>query len=126
MSESATAPRATGDPKVNEIELLRSIAEGTASSTGDDFLRNLVRHLAEAVGMRHSFVSAFRGGEVLRTLAFWSNGQFAANVEYKLSGTPCATDSKQRPGTFDRRRRPASHDASNETGGSNPCRSPKN
>jgi formate hydrogenlyase transcriptional activator len=90
MSESATAPRATGDAKVNEIELLRSIAEGTASSTGDDFLRNLVRHLAEAVGMRHSFVSAFRGGEVLRTLAFWSNGQFAANVEYKLSGTPCA------------------------------------
>ena len=72
-----------------EIELLRSIVEGTASSTGDDFLRNLVRHLAEAVGMRHCFVSEFRGGELLRMLAFWSNGQFAANLEYQLRGTPC-------------------------------------
>jgi len=84
-------PRATFEANVNEIELLRSIVEGTASSTGDDFLRNLVRHLAEAVGMRHSFVSDFQGGERLRTLAFWSNGQFAANVEYELAGTPCET-----------------------------------
>jgi PAS domain S-box-containing protein len=39
--------------------------------------------------MRHSFVSEFRGGAHLRTLAFWSNGEFAANVEYALAGTPC-------------------------------------
>jgi formate hydrogenlyase transcriptional activator len=89
MPENATAPGATFEANVNEIELLRSIAEGTASSTGDDFFRNLVRHFAEAIGMRHSFVSAFQGGELLRTLAFWSNGQFAANVECELSGTPC-------------------------------------
>jgi PAS domain S-box-containing protein len=79
----------TSDTAPNEIELLRSIVEGTASSTGDDFLRNLVRHLAEAVGMRHSFVSDFQEGTLLRTLAFWSNGQIAANLEYELSGTPC-------------------------------------
>jgi len=81
MPRSATAP--------DEIELLRSIVEGTASSTGGDFLRNLVRHLAEAVGMRHSFVSDFQAGTLLRTLAFWSNGEIAANLEYELRGTPC-------------------------------------
>jgi len=81
MPRSATAP--------DEIELLRSIVEGTASSTGDDFLRNLVRHLAEAVGMRHSFVSDFQAGTLLRTLAFWSDGEIAANLEYELRGTPC-------------------------------------
>jgi len=89
MPENTTAPVATFQADVNEIELLRSIVEATASSTGDDFLRNLVRRLAEAVGMRHSFVSDFRHGELLRTLAFWSNGQFAANVEFELRGTPC-------------------------------------
>jgi PAS domain S-box-containing protein len=89
MPENATAPGATLQPHVNELELLRSIVEGTASSTGGDFLRNLVRHLAEAVGMRHSFVSDFQGGELLRTLAFWSNGRIAENLEFELHGTPC-------------------------------------
>src|SRR6516162_2728168 len=89
MPENATAPGATLQPHVNELELLRSIVEGTASSTGGDFLRNLVRHLAEAVGMQHSFVSDFQGGELLRTLAFWSNGKLAANFEFELRGTPC-------------------------------------
>jgi PAS domain S-box-containing protein len=89
MPENAATPGATYKANVNEIELLRSIVEGTASSTGGDFLRNLVRHLAEAVGMRHGFVSEFPGGERLRTLAFWSNGQFAPNLEYELKGTPC-------------------------------------
>jgi formate hydrogenlyase transcriptional activator len=89
MPEDATAPGATLERHVNEIELLRSIAEGTSCSTEGTVLRNLVRHLAESIGMQHSFVSDFRGGELLRTLAFWSNGQFAENREYELSGTPC-------------------------------------
>ena len=89
MPEKAASPGDNFQASVSELELLRSIVEGTASSTGDDFLRNLVRHLAKAVGMRHSFVSEFKGGELLRTLAFWSNGQFVANREYQLSGTPC-------------------------------------
>jgi PAS domain S-box-containing protein len=89
MPEKTSLPNAMFEANVEELELLRSIVEGTASSTGDDFLRNLVRHLAEAVGMRHSFVSDFQGGELLRTLAFWSNGQFAANLEFELRGTPC-------------------------------------
>jgi formate hydrogenlyase transcriptional activator len=89
MPKDATALDATFERHVNEIELLRSIAEGTSCSTDGTVLRNLVRHLAESIGMRHSFVSDFQGGELLRTLAFWSNGQFAENREYELSGTPC-------------------------------------
>ena len=89
MPENTTAPVAAFRADAHEIELLRSIVEATASSTGDDFLRKLVRGLAEAVGMRHSFISDFQRGELLRTLAFWSNGQFAANMEFELRGTPC-------------------------------------
>jgi formate hydrogenlyase transcriptional activator len=76
------------EANVKEVELLRSIAAGTGSSTGGDFLRNLVQHLAQAIGVRHSFVSVFEGRERLRTLAYWSNGQFVANVEYEVNGTP--------------------------------------
>ena len=89
MTLNAGAPDAASGASIKEIELLRSIVEATASSTGDDFLRNLVRRLAEAIAMRHSFVSEFRGGETLRTLAFWSDGQFVPNLEYELAGTPC-------------------------------------
>jgi len=86
---SATTAGVASEASAYEIELLRSIAAGTASSTGDDFFRNLVRLLAETIHVRHSLVSAFEGGKFLRTLAFWSNGRFVANVEYELSGTPC-------------------------------------
>lgn len=48
MPENAAAPGGMLQANVNEIELLRSIVGGTAFSTGDDFLRILVRHLAEA------------------------------------------------------------------------------
>jgi PAS domain S-box-containing protein len=89
MPENATPASTTSQANADEIALLRAIVEGTASSTGGDFLRNLVRHLAEAVGMRHSFVSDFQGGQLLRTLAFWSNGKFASNLEFELRGTPC-------------------------------------
>jgi PAS domain S-box-containing protein len=89
MRQDPAAPASDFEVSAKEIELLRSIVAGTASSTGADFLRNLVRGLAEAIGMRHSFVSEFRGGANLRMLAYWSNGRFAENKEFVLAGTPC-------------------------------------
>jgi PAS domain S-box-containing protein len=74
---------------VSEIELLRSVVEGTAHSTGDDFLRNLVRRVAEAMGVHHAFVSELLPQQRIRTLAFWSNGSIVDNIEYDLPGTPC-------------------------------------
>ena len=42
-------------------ERLRAIVEGTSSTTGTDFLRSLVRHLASALGMEYAFVSEVVG-----------------------------------------------------------------
>ena len=74
---------------VSELELLRSVVEGTAHSTGEDFLRNLVRRVAEAMGVHHAFVSELLPHQRIRTLAFWSNGNIVDNIEYDLPGTPC-------------------------------------
>jgi len=71
-------------------KLLRTIAEGTASVTGGDFLHSLVRYLAEALDVRYSFVSEFAGSKTrVRTLAFWAVDHFLDNFEYDLAGTPC-------------------------------------
>jgi PAS domain S-box-containing protein len=75
--------------ETDEIAALRTIVEGTARVTGDDFLRALVRHLAAALGVRHSFVSEFIPPQKIRTIAFWSNGRIVDNIEYDLPGTPC-------------------------------------
>ncbi len=73
----------------NELALLRAIVEGTAHSTGKEFLESLVKHLATALGRRYSFVAEFCGPGRVRTLAFWMDGKLAPNVEYDLAGTPC-------------------------------------
>jgi PAS domain S-box-containing protein len=72
-----------------EWEALRAVVQGTASSTGDEYFRDLVQHLAEAVGTHHAFVSEFTPPQRIRTLAFWSNGKIVPNIEYDLPGTPC-------------------------------------
>jgi formate hydrogenlyase transcriptional activator len=75
--------------EADDIAALRSIVQGVARSTGDDFLRTLVRHLAHVVGTRHAFVAEFVPPQKIRTIAFWSNGGIVDNIEYELPGTPC-------------------------------------
>nr|HOW19216.1 PAS domain S-box protein [Phycisphaerae bacterium] len=72
-------------------EALRSIVEGTAASTGADFFRSLVRHLAAALGVRYAFVGELQGdpADRVRTLAVWEGDRFGDNIEYPLAGTPC-------------------------------------
>ncbi|WP_133718330.1 sigma 54-interacting transcriptional regulator [Methylocaldum gracile] len=71
-------------------QLLRIIAEGTAEVTGDDFMRSLVRHLAEALDVKYAFVAEFTEVKTrVGTLAFWADGEFLENFEYDLPGTPC-------------------------------------
>ncbi|MCA1852115.1 MAG: hypothetical protein LC647_06900 [Beggiatoa sp.] len=70
--------------------LLRLIAEGTASVTGDEFFRTLVRYLASALHVRYAFVAEFAGVKTrVRTLAFWSGDCLLDNFEFGLEGTPC-------------------------------------
>jgi len=72
-----------------DLEALRAIVEGTASTTGDEYFQQLVKHLAAAVGTHHAFVSEFISPRSIRTLAFWSKDRIVPNVEYDLPGTPC-------------------------------------
>jgi PAS domain S-box-containing protein len=86
----AAAP-ATAEPSGAKAALLSTIVEGTVRNTGEDFFRELVRHLARAVDARYAFVAEFVPGSTtrVRTLAYWERDRFAANLEWNLPGTPC-------------------------------------
>jgi len=70
-------------------EFLRSLVEGTVASTGGEFLRELVRHVAAALGIRYAFVGYLLPESRIRTLAFWKGDGYMDQVEYSLDGTPC-------------------------------------
>jgi formate hydrogenlyase transcriptional activator len=70
-------------------EFLRSLVEGTVASTGGDFLRELVKHVAAALGLRYAFVGYLLPESRIRTLAFWKGDGYLDQVEYSLDGTPC-------------------------------------
>ncbi len=72
-------------------ETLRSIVEGTAAVTGDDFFSMLVEHLAAALQVDYAFVTECRGEPKTRarTLAFWNRDRLSDNVEYDITETPC-------------------------------------
>lgn len=70
-------------------EFLRSLVEGTITSTGGDFLRELVRHVAAALNIRYSFIGSLLPGPKIKTLAFWNGDGYMNPAEYRLEGTPC-------------------------------------
>ncbi len=87
-----TLPAAEPPQPVDAAELaaLRAIVEGTAQSTGEAFFRLLVRNLSVATGVPNAFVAEFANTKArVRSLAFWTNGQFIENQEWELAGTPC-------------------------------------
>ncbi len=71
--------------------ILRSITEGTAAVTGNDFFASLVRHLAATLNVSYAFLTQCRGDQKThaRTLAFWMKDRMSDNVEYDISQTPC-------------------------------------
>lgn len=75
----------------SDSELLQHLAAGTASSTGADFFKSLVRHVASALRVRYAFVTQCTDATLtrVRTLAFWDGKDFGDNFEYALAGTPC-------------------------------------
>ncbi len=79
-----------GSRAFNTAQLLRKLFEATASSTGEEFFRSFVRHLAVALEVRFTFVSEeVEPAVTARTLAFWGDDRFLDNMEYELPGTPC-------------------------------------
>ena len=76
-------------------DVLRCIMEAAAPYNGDEFYQGLVRTLAVAMDVKMVFIAEIFGGDKkeskvkARTLAVWSQGGFAHNIEYSLVGTPC-------------------------------------
>jgi PAS domain S-box-containing protein len=70
-------------------EFLRAVVTGTISSTGVEFLRELVRQVSSTLGIRYAFVGYLLPGDRIRTLAFWKGDGYLDPVEYSLEGTPC-------------------------------------
>lgn len=59
-------------------------------TTGDDFMRSLVRNLCLATGVANGFIAEFTEVKTrVRSLAFWTNGEFLEQQEWDLPGTPC-------------------------------------
>ena len=74
----------------NPEDLIRHLLEGTSAKVGREFLQALVRSTALAMGVAGVWVTEFDSERnVLRTLAFWMNGEFVEDFEYSLRGTPC-------------------------------------
>ncbi len=69
-------------------ERLRAIVDGTSSAIGTDFLRSLVRHLAEALGVRYAFASEVAAPARVRLVALWAGDSYGEPFEYDTRGTP--------------------------------------
>jgi PAS domain S-box-containing protein len=77
--------------RVTADRLVRLIFEGTASSTGEEFLHALVRSLAEALGTRYAFIAEFSPDlGTVNPLAVWDTDRFVEFDAWPTEGTPCA------------------------------------
>ena len=77
--------------RLSDTEALRLVVEGTATETGKDFFRALVRNLASALGKLGAWVTEYLPEERrLRALAMWLGGHYVEHYEYAIEGTACA------------------------------------
>lgn len=87
-----------------QSHLLRTIIEGTAAETGDEFFALLVTHLTSTLHVHYALIGEVCEGRFkkIRTLAVSAGGTLADNFEYELAHTPCATALIQTFACFDR------------------------
>jgi signal transduction histidine kinase/uncharacterized protein YhfF len=83
----------SSDPTAGR-DLLRAIAAGTATVTGEAFFRSLTRHLAEALDAEVVFVAELLGESPARSrvLAVTERGgvELLEGEEFDCAGTPCS------------------------------------
>lgn len=69
---------------------IRLILEGTASTTGAEFFRTLVKSLAAVLNTAGAWVTEYHPeSNRLHALAFWFRNGFVHHYNYDLKGTPC-------------------------------------
>ncbi|MCC7011006.1 MAG: PAS domain-containing protein [Planctomycetes bacterium] len=70
---------------------IREISAGTSAAVGDAFYRELVGHLASALGLRYAIVGQYSDLACthVRSLAVWIDGRIHDNFEYDVAGSPC-------------------------------------
>ena len=86
-------PTTTAPGRLRGHALLAAVAEGTAGAVGSEFVRRLVRHVAEAFAAKMVMVAEASdpSGTHVRVLACWYDGAFLDEpFEYDTAGTPCA------------------------------------
>jgi len=90
------APRPSARPRLlppreRTEDLLWWIVEATSGLIGEEFFNSLVSHLAVALKLKYVFITECLDEPAtrVRTLARWSGGGLAPNVEYALAGQPC-------------------------------------
>jgi len=80
-------------PPLQDIDIdaaLRTILEGTATETGEQFFRALVRNLAAVLNTHGAWVTEyFPESRRLKALAFWMGEQWLEGWEMVVDGTPC-------------------------------------
>ncbi|MDX1606948.1 MAG: CHASE domain-containing protein, partial [Candidatus Competibacterales bacterium] len=77
--------------------VLNTLVEGTARTLGQDFFRNLVRHLAQALQMRCALIGELLPGEEqVRTRAVWDGNDYGRDFHYPLEGSPCSLVLRER------------------------------
>ena len=80
-------------PPLQNIDVdaaLRTILEGTATETGEQFFKALVKKLAAALNTHGAWVTEyFPESRRLKALAFWMGEQWLEGWEMVVDGTPC-------------------------------------
>jgi PAS domain S-box-containing protein len=70
---------------------VRAIAEGVSAATGEAFFRSLMQYLVKTLAADYAFVGEMspEHDNMIRTVAFYADGQIAPNFAYDLRDTPC-------------------------------------
>src|SRR5262249_40579538 len=76
--------------ELDELAALRSIVEGTATETGQDFFKALVANLSKTMGTMGAWVAVYLPAQrVLRAVAMKMRDDWRYEFEYPIDGTPC-------------------------------------